>query len=118
MKKLSLLLFFATIVVAASAQNSKKKDKNEKKEAKREKINALIKQAEEGVLIYNKQSIFGLQARTNGYGLFYELGRMKTNYKTNIYRIDFTEIKSQKEVKLTASDGSNPNFFFTSAPRS
>ena len=113
-KKLSLLLFFATIVVATSAQKSKKKDKDEKKEAKREKINAMIKQAEEGVLIYNKQSLFGIQARTNGYGVFYELGRMKTNYKTNIYRIDITEIKNHKEVKLTANDPGNPaSFFFT-----
>ncbi len=113
MKKISLLLFFAAIALGSSAQISKKKSKNEKKEAKREKVNAMIKQAEEGILVYNKQSIFGIQARTNGYGAFYELGRMKSNRKTNIYRIDITEIKSQKEVKLTANDGSNPNFFFT-----
>jgi hypothetical protein len=112
-KKLSLLILFAIIVVASSAQDSKKKTKNEKKDAKREKVNAMIKQAEEGVLIYSKQSIFGIQARTNGYGAFYELGRMKTNRKTNIYRIDITEIKSQKEVKLTANDASNPNSFFS-----
>src|SRR5258706_9124489 len=59
----------------------------------------MIKQSEEGVLIYSKQSIFGLQFRSNGYGIFYELGKMKTNRKTNIYRIDITEIKSQKEDK-------------------
>lgn len=109
-KKLSLCLFFATIALASTAQDNKKKSKNEKKEAHREKINNLIKQAEEGVLVYSKQSIFGIQARTNGYGVFYELGRMKSNYKTNIYRIDITEVKSQKEVKLT-NNGTNPNFF-------
>jgi hypothetical protein len=111
-KKLSLCIFFATIALASTAQDSKKKSKNEKKEAHREKINNLIKQAEEGVLVYSKQSIFGIQARTNGYGAFYELGRMKSNYKTNIYRIDITEVKSQKEVKLT-NTGANPNPFFT-----
>jgi hypothetical protein len=112
-KKLSLFVFFAMIALASYAQNDKKKSKDEKKDAKREKVNAMIKQAEEGVLIYSKQSIFGIQARTNGYGLFYELGRMKTNRKTNIYRIDITEIKSQKEVKLTVNDVSNPNPFFS-----
>lgn len=60
----------------------------------------MIKQSEEGALIYSKQSIFGLQLRTNGYGGFYELGKMKTNRKTNIYRLDITEIKNPKEDKL------------------
>lgn len=113
MKKLSLLVVFATIVLASAAQNSKDKrsSKDEKKDVKREKINNLIKQAEEGVLIYSKQSLFGIQARTNGYGAFYELGRMKTNRKTNTYRIDITEIKNQKEEKLSSGNGlffSNP----------
>ena len=109
-KKLSLCLFFAAIALASTAQDSKKKSKNEKKEAHREKVNSMIKQAEEGVLVYSKQSIFGIQARTNGYGAFYELGRMKSNSKTNIYRIDITEIKSQKEVKLSTADISSPFF--------
>jgi hypothetical protein len=109
-KKLSLFIFFAMIALASSAQKDKKKDKSEKKDAKREKINAMIKQAEEGVLVYNKHSIFGIQARTNGYGLFYELGRMKSNRKANIYRIDITEIKHQKETKISATSTSSPFF--------
>ena len=101
MKKLSLTVLLAIIVIASSAQDSasKKSSKNEKKEARRQKVNNLIKQSEEGVLVYNKQTIFGIQGRTNGYGIFYELGRMKTNRKTNIYRIDITEIKHLKEEK-------------------
>ncbi len=109
-KKLSLSILFITIVLASFAQDTKKKSKNDKKDARREKANSMMKQAEEGVLVYRKQSIFGLQARTNGYGAFYELGRMKTNYKTNIYRIDITEVKNPKEVKLTTQDISSPFF--------
>ncbi|MEO7393604.1 MAG: hypothetical protein ABIU11_01600 [Chitinophagaceae bacterium] len=107
MKKLNILIIFATIVTTSFAQDSKNKrdSKSQKKNERREKVNSMIKQAEEGVLIYSKQSIFGIQARTNGYGAFYELGRMKTNKKTNLYRIDFTEIKSQKEVKLSSGNG-------------
>ncbi|MET0391502.1 MAG: hypothetical protein ABW019_00120, partial [Chitinophagaceae bacterium] len=67
---------------------------------RRQKINELIRQSEEGVLIFEKQNIFGIQLRTNGYGAFYEMGRMKTNRKTNIYRIDIAEIKDHKEEKL------------------
>jgi len=104
-KKLFLSVLLVTIVCTCFSQSTGKSAKNEKKEAHREKINELIRQAEEGVLVYSKQSIFGVQARTNGYGIFYELGKMKTNRTTNIYRIDFTEIKNQKEEKLSTSDG-------------
>lgn len=106
-KKLILFVLSVMIVIASFAQEPKNKrtSKSEKKDERREKVNNLIKQAEEGVLIYSKQSIYGIKATTNGYGAFYELGRMKSNYKTNIYRIDITEIKHQKEVKLSSGNG-------------
>ncbi len=102
MKKLSLSVLFASMVLAADAQDtsSHPNGKENKKDAHRQKISNMIKQVEEGVLVYRKQSIFGAQFRTNGYGIFYEMGRMKTNRKTTIYRLDITEIKSQKEDKL------------------
>src|SRR5258705_12972407 len=78
-KKISLLLLYVAIGFSAFAQD---KSKKEKKEARREKINAMIKQAEEGVLVFSKQSILGIQLRTNGYGAFYELGKTKTIRKT------------------------------------
>lgn len=120
MKKLPLILWLATIFMAASAQSqtrqngdtaSRKSTKSDKKEVRRQKINTLIKQSEEGVLVYQKQSIFGIQGRTNGYGVFYELGKMKTNRKTTTYRIDLTEIKHQKEEKL--SNGGGGGFVFS-----
>lgn len=110
-KKLSLISIILLVVVGAYAQEntpttSPSMTKQEKKDAKRKKINELMRQAEEGVLIYSKQNVFGFQLRTDGWGAFYELGRMKTNRKTNIYRLDFTEIKSHKEEKLLGN-----NFF-------
>jgi hypothetical protein len=98
LKKISLIIIFTSVAIASFAQYTRE-EKKDKKEAKRQKINEMVRQAEEGVLVYHKQSIFGIQLRTNGYGAFYELGRMKTNRKTNIYRIDFTEIKHPKEEK-------------------
>ena len=99
MKKLSLIIIITLLTITSFAQG-KREERREKKEAKRQKINELVRQAEEGILIYQKQSIFGIQLRTNGYGAFYELGKMKSNRKTNIYRIDITEIKHNKEEKL------------------
>ncbi|HWC52137.1 MAG TPA: hypothetical protein VG676_01035 [Chitinophagaceae bacterium] len=103
MKKVSLLFIvtmIAGIVIGQDAQPSKQSDKNSKKEARRQKVNTLIRQAEEGQLVYSNQSIFGIQLRTNGYGGFYEFGKMRTPRKTTIYRIDINETKSQKEEKL------------------
>jgi hypothetical protein len=102
-KKLPIVALLLTIVIAAAGQDTtgtRRQSKNDKKEAKRQRINNMIRQAEEGVLVFSKQSIFGLQLRTNGYGGFFELGKMKTNRKTNIYRIDICEIKHPKEEKL------------------
>jgi len=100
-KKLISTAAVLTICFIVSAQETRDK-KDDKKAERREKINALKKQAEEGTLVYRSQSIFGAQLRTNGYGIFYELGKMKTNRKSNIYRIDITEIKNHKEEKQPA----------------
>jgi len=102
-KKLLLVLIIISVAVSSSAQDStlsRRERKYQEKDEKRQKINSLIKQSEEGALIFSKQNIFGLQFRTNGYGAFYEIGRFKTARKTNIYRIDITEIKNPKEDKL------------------
>lgn len=99
-KKLSLIAFILTVFAISSFAQTNREEKREKKEAKRQRINEMIRQAEEGVLVYEKQSIFGIQLRSNGYGIFYELGKMKTNRKTNIYRIDITELKDHHEEKL------------------
>lgn len=98
MKKLSLLLVVAAIGISAAAQDSTYGRKSQK-EIRRQKVNARIRQAEEGTLVFRKQSIFGIQAKTDGYGGFYELGFMKTNRKTNIFRLDITETKLAKEEK-------------------
>ncbi len=123
MKKLFLIVIIAAAATSTSAQDStlsRREQKNDRKEARRQKINNLIRQSEEGILVYRKQSIFGIQGRTNGYGVFYELGKMKSNRKTNIYRIDITETKNSKEEKMTnaASFFGNPliygkiNYFY------
>jgi hypothetical protein len=101
-KKLISTAIIVIICLSMAAQPNTREKRNEKKDERREKINALKKQAEEGTLVYRKQSIFGAQLRTNGYGGFYELGKMKTNRKTNIYRLDITEIKNHKEEKIPA----------------
>jgi hypothetical protein len=102
-KKLLFLITILPITIAAIAQDStgtRKLSKQEKRQERRQKINTMIRQDEEGVIAYHKQNIFGIQLRTLGYGLLYEIGRTQTTRKTTTYGIELSEIKSAKEEKL------------------
>ncbi|MBI1342748.1 MAG: hypothetical protein GC171_07440 [Terrimonas sp.] len=97
MKKLVIPIILSLIVSGAFAQEKDSRD--QKREAKKNRINQMVKEEEEGVLVYNKQSIFGFRFRTNGYGAFYELGRSKSPTVSMVYSIEFDEIKNPKEDK-------------------
>lgn len=103
MKRLIIIAIAAVISFSSSAQEktTKKSTKQERKAERQERINAMIKQEEEGALIYNKQNIFGIELRTNGYGIYYEIAKAKTRRKANTYIAEFTEIKDPKEEKNT-----------------
>jgi hypothetical protein len=101
-KRLILVSLVGLFALGISAQDStgrKRLSKEEKREERRQRINSMIKQEEEGALIYSKQNSFGVELRTNGYGVFYELGKMNTRRKTSVYGIELTEIKDPKEEK-------------------
>lgn len=115
MKKYFLITIALSLTIALFAQDSTssgREQRQERKEVRRKKVTELMRQAEEGVLIYSKQSIFGIQLRTNGYGVFYELGKMKSNRKTTTYRIDIAETKDHKEEKLLGSSFFGNSFIF------
>ncbi|MBL7751231.1 MAG: hypothetical protein JNN29_07595 [Chitinophagaceae bacterium] len=97
MKKLLLPILILIAWVPAVAQEKSTRDS--KRESRRNKINEMVKQEEEGVLVYHKQNIFAIQLRSNGFGGFYELGRSKTPNVSMLYSIEFNETKHQKEDK-------------------
>lgn len=108
-------LFFITCIlgsVLVSAQQKVKSAaadaKQQKKAERREKINQLIKQEEEGALIYQKQGAFGFKFNTDGWSMFYEKGKYKDITKTGLWWLEFGERKHPKEEKvptLSASSG-------------
>jgi hypothetical protein len=108
-----VIIAFAAFVSLSSAAQTRRTAKEQKRKERQDRINALIKQEEEGALIFSKQNIWGLQLRTNGYGFFYEHGVMKTRRKTVLYSFEFDEIKSSKEQKSSAGlfSFSNPYIF-------
>jgi hypothetical protein len=99
---LSLLLLSLSVWSQGSTEP---KTKQEKKSARREKINQMIRQEEEGEVVFHKQSVFGFKMSSDGYGFSYELGKYKTNRKTILYQFEFNEKKHPKEKKISLFDG-------------
>lgn len=73
----------------------------ERKKQSKARTHAMVKQQEEGVLDFTRQTSFGAELRTNGYGLFLEIGRSRTPRFTNLFVFELTEIKHPKEEKVT-----------------
>jgi hypothetical protein len=86
--------------VFAQEQPKKKSERSEKKEIRREKINNLIRQQEEGALVFNKQTVFGFRLNTDGWSILFEKGYMKNVKTANLFTLEFGEKKHPKEKKL------------------
>ncbi|MFP5041591.1 hypothetical protein [Parasediminibacterium sp. JCM 36343] len=71
--------------------------------ARKAHIDELIKQEEEGALIYQKQGLFGLKFNTDGFDFLYEHGKYKTITKTNIWWLQLGERKQRNQYKQQPS---------------
>lgn len=89
----------ATSVIAQEAPTSKREERFRKKNERRERINELSRQEEEGEIVYNKQSVFSVKLATDGYGIGYEFGKFKTNRKSILFNFELTEKKHPKEKR-------------------
>lgn len=98
--KRSVLLFLllSVLIYNAEAQGTKK----EKREERKERLRALSRQEEEGVIIFNKHNVFGLGLSTDGYGLFFEKGFKQDKSKTTLLRFELFEKKHIKEERVTS----------------
>lgn len=99
------ILLCSTTVLVAQDRGGRREDRQTRKEEKRQRTNAMIRQEEEGVLSYNKHNAFGLQLRSNGYGFFYERGKMTSPRWANIYGFEFTEVMHPKEERSSSAQG-------------
>lgn len=118
MKQIILAMVLAAAVSPSMAQQEPKQKIN-KKQVRRERINALIKQEEEGVIAYRKHFAFGIKLTTDGYGISFEKGYAKSIRRATIFQLEITERKHQKETKQsTLLASSSPiiygkiNFFY------
>lgn len=110
-KKLFIIVcLLSSVAVSAQQRNQSpaQLEKARKKAERKEKINQMIKQEEEGALVFNKQGAFGFKFNTDGWSMFYERGKYKTITKTNLWWIELGEHKHPKEEKvptISASGG-------------
>ena len=105
------VLFFciaATLSLSVTAQKSR----DDRKDERRQRINALIKQEEEGVIAYRKHNVFGIKLTNDGYGFFYEHSRAQTIRKALLFQVDFAERKSPKEKKQSNINAPASPFIF------
>ena len=93
------LFFIILSLIIASSSFAQKQSKKEKRDLNRKRIDALIKQEEEGVIAYKKHTAFGGKLINNGYGAFMEIGRMSSPKKGMLYQLEISEYKSTREEK-------------------
>jgi hypothetical protein len=102
--KLFLAVLASLVSLGLFAQDSTNvSQKQNRKNQKRERINNLMRMEEEGDLIFNKHSIFGIRLATDGYGISWEKGKYKTPYRTLLYAFELNEKHDPKEHKVSAS---------------
>jgi hypothetical protein len=98
MKKLLLLSISILTVASVFAQQEQSKRKT-KKDARNERISAMSKLEEEGVITYKKHTTFGGKLTSDGYGAFMELGRARSVRKALLFQLEISERKHPKEEK-------------------
>jgi hypothetical protein len=92
-------IFFIIIIVFLSTHTFAQTARNARQERRRAQVNQMIKQQEEGVIAYKKSFAFGAKLITDGYGVFFELGRASSVKKGLLYQLEISERKSSKEEK-------------------
>jgi hypothetical protein len=112
MKKIFFSILMFAISLNVLAQDKTKSKRDQKKEIRKEKITALIKQEEEGVITYSKHFLGGVKLTTDGYGAFLEIGRAQSVKKSLLFQLDITERKHPKEEKQFSTSGNAGPFIY------
>lgn len=109
-----IALFPAFCLMAQDQPGSQ--SRAEKKQAKKQKINEMIRLEEEGEPSYKKHTVWGFKLNHDGYGGSYEIGKTKTPYKATIYQFEFNEKKHPKEEKQSTGDNLGGGFIVLGNP--
>jgi hypothetical protein len=98
MKLLLSAIFTLGLINVVIAQTPRKPNNNKKQE-RRQRIDALVKQEEEGVIAYRKSSAYAGKLNSDGYGVSYEIGRAQSIRWMLLFQLELSERKHPKELK-------------------
>lgn len=98
MKKIILTCLSVSLSMFLFAQESDKKTTS-RKELRKQRINEIVRQEEEGVIKYKKHLAFGLKLTSDGYGAFIEMARAQSIRRSLLFQLEITERKHPKEFK-------------------
>lgn len=96
MKKIIFSLLAIILCYSSFAQDDRKLNK---KEERRQRISAITRQEEEGVIKYRRHLAIGGKLTTDGYGGFIEVGRAQSINRGLLFQLDISEKKHPKEEK-------------------
>lgn len=108
MRKVLFVFMILSFALNSFSQDSRK----QRQQQKREHVNDMIKQQEEGVITYRKSFLFGAKLISDGYGIFFELGRASSVKKALLYQLEISERKHIKEEKLNSYYSNSVPFIF------
>lgn len=103
------LAFTQPLLSQINTQADPRKIKMEKRNARREKINQMVKAEEEGAIVYDKQQVYGGKLFTDGWSVFFEGGKRKSPVSGSWYLVELGERKANNEDK--AADALNAAIF-------
>ena len=93
-----LFFIFISLIIGCSAV-AQKQSKKDKRDQNKKRVDALIRQEEEGVIAYKKHTVYGGKLINRGYGAFLEFGRMNSVKKGMLYQLEISEYKSLNQEK-------------------
>ena len=99
LKNWLFLVCFSLPALSLLAQQSPDYNAN-RHSAKKDRLNRLMKMEEEGDLVFDHHSVFGLRIATDGYGIFYERGKFQSVRKTRLLQFELNEKKDPKDHKV------------------
>jgi len=109
MKNLFLYTLVLMLISNSLSAQIKYQDRKSKRNEKNKRINAIIKQEEEGVIHYKTHFAGGFKLVNDGYGGFLEFAKSQSVNKALLFQFEIDEKKHSKEEKIT-----NP--YINSAP--
>lgn len=101
MKKLFLYTLFLMLINNSLSAQIIYQDRKSKRDEKNKRINAIIKQEEEGVIHYKTHFAGGFKLVNDGYGGFLEYGKAQSVKKSLLFQLEIVERKNSKEEKST-----------------